>query len=345
MDMPAAAGGMMPQTLAFVNSMKQQAPDLRPQQIPASPSRHPYPSAIAASPSRLRSSSPRLHSPASSEIFERSVQEPVPISTLQNELTASEAHIPSHVMTEDHIPPALEATANAITCDKLNADEVEIVTSSAHQPAAAGVLESSTSHADLTQLHSPPLPHHRSEDSEIASSMQQSGFLPIGNEEEGASTYGQLDPNDVRRLSFISFADVVQGEHQQQMASHLGEAGSRDSLHIASLPSSIPSNAPERTASPLRSPRSPGSTYSHSMSGSVTTPPPGVNIDPVSEESPSRAMGGVGGPMGQHGELQIETMRQAVRKTASGDLSGVRSGMSPTSDDMSGRETRSPTNT
>ncbi|KAK5120677.1 hypothetical protein LTR85_006035 [Meristemomyces frigidus] len=339
MDAPAA--GLMPQTQAAVNAMKQ-GPDLRPQPIPISSARLPYPSGAAASPSRLRSSSPRLHSPASSEIFERSVQEPVPMSTLQSEDTA---HIPSHVMTEDHIPPALEATANAITSGQLNADEVEIVTSSTHQPAGASVLEGSASHADLTQFQKPALQHHKSEDSEGASYMHQSGMLPTGGEDDGASNYGQLDPNDVRRLSFISFADVVQSEHQQQHASHLAEMGSRDNLHIAGLPSSLSNIAPERTASPLRSPRSPGSSHSHSFSGGVVTPPPGVNIDPVSEQSPARSGAGIGSPS-QHGELTIETMRQAVRKTASGDLSGVRNaGLSPTSDESSFRETRSRTNT
>lgn len=340
-QMDAPASGMMPQTQALVNAMK---PDLRPQPIPITPSRHPYPSAVAASPSHLRSSSPRLHSPASSEIFERNVQEPVPISTLQGEM--SPAHIPSHVMTEDHIPPALEATAQAITSGNLNADEVEIVTSASHQPAAASVIESSASHADLTQLQSPTLQHHRSEGSEAGSSIHQSGLLPTHTEDEGASNYGQLDPNDVRRLSFISFADVVQSEHQQQYASHLGDVGSRDSLHMASLPASVPGAAQNRTASPLGSPRSPGSTHSHSMSGGVTTPPPGVNIDPAGEQSPARSGAGISSPPSHHGELTIETMRQAVRKTASGDLSGVRSaGMSPISDENSFRETRSRTNT
>lgn len=265
------------------------------------------------------------------------------MSTLQKEITP--AHIPSHVITEDHIPPALEASAQAITSEELNPDEVEIVTHAAHQPAAASVLEGSTSHADLTQLHSPVLQRAKSEESDAASSLHQSGILPSsGGEDESASTYGQLDPNDVKRLSFISFADVVQHEHQQQMA--LGEIGSRDSLHIASLPSSVPSNAAERAASP----RSPASTHSPGMSsgGGVITPPPGVNLDPIvgEQSSPARSITGMGSPAAQHGELNIETMRQAVRKTASGDLSQVRAaGMSPVSDENSVRETRSRTNT
>lgn len=332
MDVPAV-GGLLPSTQAAVSAMK---PDLKPhpQPLPLSPSRLPNPAAAAASPSRLRSSSPRLHSPASSEIFERNVQEPIPLSTLQSEL--SPAHIPTHVITEDHIPAALEASAQAITSEELNPDEVEIVTSSSHQPAAEKVLEASASHADLTSLQSPTLKHHASDASEIAASVQH---LQGGSEVDGATNYGHLDPNDVRRLSFISFADVVQSEHDQQAA--LGEVGSRDSFHMASFPGSLPSVS-ERAASPLRSPRSPGS-----LSGGMTTPPPGVNINPAQEQSPSRSQqSGITGPTGQHGELTIETMRQAVRKTASGDLSGVRSaGMSPISDESSMRETRSRTNT
>ena len=339
-DMPATTAGAMPQHTASTPFMPPASPkkplDLKPHSysIPISPG-------MVGSPSRLRSSSPRMHSPASSEIFERNVQEPVQISSLQSE---TPAHIPTHVITEDHIPPALEASANAITSENLNADEVEIVMSTSHQPAAASVIEGSSSHADLTQLHSPlssPLQQVRSEDS--GPSAHQSGFLPPGTEDDGASNYGQLDPNDVRRLSFISFADVVQSEHQQAPTSALGEAGSRDSLHIASLPSSWPQ---DRAASPLRSPRSPTSTHSHSISGGLTTPPPGVSVPAVNtEQSPARSAN-VGSPVSPHGELTIETMRQAVRKTTSGDLSaGRNAGMSPVSDETSSSAPRSRTNT
>lgn len=278
-----------------------------PQPIAISPARH----AMAASPSRLRSSSPRLLSPASNEIFERNVQEPVPMSTLQGEM--SPAHIPTHVMTEDHIPAALEASAQAITSHSLNADEVEIVTSAAHQPAGASVLEGN--YTDASQLHSPAL-HHRTSDPSEPTSLQHSGLLPVSaGEEEGATnSYGQLDPNDVRRLSFISFADVVQSEHNQQMA----DAGSRDSLHLSNLPNIA--SASDRATSPLRSPRSPASTLSGT--GGVATPPPASLVfDPSirnSEQSPVRSPG-LHNP-GQHGDLTIQTMRQAVRKTASGDL-------------------------
>ncbi len=302
----------------------------QPQPIPITSSRNPYPSTAnaAASPSRLLSGSPRLHSPASSEIFERSVQEPVQMSDLTHD---TEAHIPSHVINEDHIPPALEASAQAITSEELNADEVEIVMSASHQQAASH-LEGSSSHADLTQLHSPPMPslqHVASQDSEHGSSMHHSSILPPGAEEDGASNYGQLDPNDVRRLSFISFADVVQSEHQAPPGSAMHEAGNRDSLHIASLPGSFRDGG--RAASPMRSPRSPVSMQSRNLSGGVTTPPPGMSVD----------AGNPGSPMTPPSELTIETMRQAVRHTASGDLSVGRAGLSPVSDEGLSNASRS----
>jgi hypothetical protein len=127
-----------------------------PKSIPVSPARQPQSNLMAASsPSRLRSSSPRLQSPASTEIFERNVQEPIPIANLHNEL--SPAHIPNHVLTEDHIPAALEASAEAITSSNLNADDVEIVTATSHQPAGASLASSSTtdvsSHLPPSLLH------------------------------------------------------------------------------------------------------------------------------------------------------------------------------------------------
>ncbi|EME82814.1 uncharacterized protein MYCFIDRAFT_58254 [Pseudocercospora fijiensis CIRAD86] len=292
---------------------------------------NPLQNTIAASPSRVRSSSPRLHSPASSEIFERNVQEPIPISSLGKDEKNLEQHLPAHVITEDAIPPALEASAEAITNNRLNPDEVEIVTSASHQPAAQVVLEAATSNTDLTSLNSPRSELIDLAISEPSSSLHATGIIP-GTEDDNASTYAQLDPNDVRRLSFISFKDIVHSEHQQMAASSFSEVGSREGLPISNMSASIG----ERAASPLRSPRSPNST--HSSKGGLTTPPPGTNANPLTvnpEQSPVRSIG-LGSPGNQHGELTIETMRQSIRKTASGDLGGGRStGMSPISDENS----------
>lgn len=306
------------------SSRQQQSGAKKSPPAPLSPSRMAHLPTAATSPSRLRSGSPRLLGPGNSEIFERNVQEPLSISNLHSDM--SPAHIPAHVITEDSIPPALEASAQAITSSSLDPDEVEIVTSSSHQPAASGI-EGSASHGDMS--YSPPLIHRNKSDETTSSFLQYSGSLP-GFEDDGASSYGHLDPNDFRRLSFISFQDIVQSEqqHQYQMAdSALGEAGSRESLHIH-----------DRAGSPFRAPRSPTTA---SING-LTTSPTGININPIagtSEQSPPRSIK-LGSPSSQHGDLNIETMRQALRKTASGDLSGGRgsAGMSPVSDAASFRD-------
>ncbi|KAF2842020.1 hypothetical protein M501DRAFT_927914 [Patellaria atrata CBS 101060] len=254
-----------------------------------SPQRSPRMSAAIASPTRrYRSSSPGFPSPASSQIFERNVQES---AALSGELSPA---IPAHIQTEDRIPPTLEAASEAITDDHLNPDEVEIVTHAAHQPAAVSVVSGVASN-----------------DGAIASLSQEdvTGHQDI---EEAASTYGSLDPTDVRRLSFISFADVVQSEHV---------GSSRDSMHHMSLSSATANRSP----SPVRSPAS-----SHGQLG--TSPPtsgtPSMKgVDGISAKVPSKAPGS---PITSHsppvhGELTVETMRQALRKTGSGDLSGARS--------------------
>src|SRR5271170_5697922 len=89
-------------------------------------STHPYQS--HSPPSRnLHSSSPRVVSPAGSQIFERDVQEsslPVPNSPA----------IPSHIQTENHIPSVLDASSEAITDKNIDPDSVEIIMHSSHQP-------------------------------------------------------------------------------------------------------------------------------------------------------------------------------------------------------------------
>lgn len=283
--------------------------------LPISP-RLPYSSnapvtgSLASSPGRFRSASPRLSSPASSEIFERNVQEPVPIASMGGEPSA---HLPTHVITEDHIPPALEASAQAITSQELNPDEVKIVMSSSHQPAGAS-LEGSTSQLDTSGVTSPVL----SQKSEDVESGAQSQLQPTADED--SNTYGSIDPNDVRRLSFISFADVVQSEHQHPAAvSIYGDTGSRENISAptsAVSPSTSQPISVARAPSPMHSPRSPASSISHPASGVATPPLVAARAIAGAESSPSRGIG----QSGAHGELTIETMRQAVRKTASGDL-------------------------
>lgn len=244
----------------------------------------PHPYGAPASPSRnLNSSSPGIPSPASSQIFERSVQEDGLVSS------ASPA-IPAHITTENHIPPVLDASSVAITDDHLNPDNVEIVMHAAHQPAAVTVTGTGTSEATGTSW--------------------QDDLVAHPDNDDAASNYGALDSNDVRRLSFISFADVVHAEH----VDHSGSA--------------VPS-----VTSPL-------ATYNRSPSPvSSLLPSQGLGGSPVAsasdssrglETSPNRGGRGLGSVFSGHspptgGELTIETMRQALRKTGSGDLSGARS--------------------
>jgi len=256
-------------------------------------SNHPY--QLPASPQRnLYSSSPRVVSPAGSQIFERDVQEsslPVPNSPA----------IPSHIQQENHIPAVLDASSEAITNKSLDPDTVEIVMHSSHQPAALTVTGLGNSEHHMGQWADDLATHP--------------------DKDDAASNYGALDSADVRRLSFISFQDIVQSEHMEH-------AGSRDSLYMAGL-SSLSSGG-HRSPSPVRSPvSSPGLGTSPPTSKSASVK--GVELSPRTKAlaSPALAQATSSG-----GELTIETMRQALRRTGSGDLSGFRSPLtSPSSPD------------
>ncbi|CAN8105758.1 unnamed protein product [Discula destructiva] len=257
--------------------------------------------AMPSSPSRGLSSSPRLSSPAGSQIFERDVQESV--------LVPNSPAIPSHIKTEDHVPSVLDASSEAITDDHLDPDSVEIITHANHQPASLNVTGP---------------PDHLSNSSwqdDLAASLSAVDLA------ESGSNYGSLDSADVRRLSFISFADVVQAEHQ----GHAGMGGSRESIHLAGLTSlSAMGNIDHRSPSPIRSPVS-------STTGDPATSSP--NSKPVSlrgaETSPHRkplgspvsaslSMAPIP-PLGIPGEVNVETMAQALKRTESGDLGGIKS--------------------
>jgi len=168
-------------------------PPLNHPTSPISPPQSGLASPASPSSSRARravSPSPRLLSPASSLIFERDVQDPIP------QLPADgEVNIPAHFTTEDRIPPVLEASSIAIA-GNVDPDAVEILRSTAHISATAAV-------------------QHRSN----SSSQQAPDSLGLIDEGGMAasmhSSYGGLDGTDVRRLSFISFADVVQAEHAE----------------------------------------------------------------------------------------------------------------------------------
>lgn len=258
---------------------------------------HPY-QAYSPPPNRnLHSSSPRVVSPAGSQIFERDVQEstlPVPNSPA----------IPSHIQTENHIPSVLDASSEAITDSKLDPDNVEIIMHSSHQPAAVTVTGVGGGEA---------MGQSWSED-----------FLTHPDRDETASNYGSLDNTDVRRLSFISFADVVQSEHAEH-------SSMRDAANIAGLTSL---SSGHRSPSPMRSPVSSqglGSSPPTSKSASIK----GVDMSPSRSGKPlgSPTLPLTVSPLGG-GELTIETMSQALKNSQSGDLSGARSlPLSPVSPD------------
>jgi hypothetical protein len=264
--------------------------------IQSSPPRSNHPYNPPSSPQRnLYSASPRIASPAGSQIFERDVQE----SSLPGPNSPA---IPSHIQTENHIPPVLDASSEAITNDKLDPDSVEIVMHSSHQPAAVTVTGIGNS--------------------EPMGGTWADDLIAHPDKDDAASNYGALDSADVRRLSFISFSDIVQSEHAEH-------AGSRDSMYVAGL-SSL-SSGHNRSPSPIRSPVSSqgfGTSPPTSKSASVK----GVEMSPKGRPLGSPILSTHAPPNG--GELTIETMSQALRRTGSGDLSGVRSQpLSPTSPD------------
>ncbi|KAK0387306.1 hypothetical protein NLU13_5619 [Sarocladium strictum] len=254
------------------------------------------PLASPSSPNRALSNSPRLASPARSQIFERDVQDSTSIKP-------SSPAIPGHIQTENYIPPALDEASEVITNENLDPDSVEIVTHNAHQPASVTV----TGTAPYDQPASNWV-------EELASFEGRDGLPP-----DNASHYGSLDSADVRRLSFISFADVVQSEQLPNLAS------SRESIHMAGLTSLTSANL-NRSPSPIRSPVS--------SQGGPGTSPPTSNPGSVKGFDMSPARKPLGSPIsgtGQislnppQGDLNIETMSQALRRTGSADLSHVRS--------------------
>lgn len=228
----------------------------------------------------------------------------------ENPLPEDVAHsIPSHIQTEDFIPPVLEASSKAITDDHLNPDEVEIVTHAAHQPAIVTVSANNV-HPDLGQ----------------EPDAMTNGILPFPDLDDSASSYGALDASDVRRLSFISFADVVQAEH-------LEASGTRDPLM------SMSSTTNRSPSPPVRSPASAVSSHFGVPSPPTSGAPSvkGVEIGSGGKAQQQRALtgsptfyavgSGTQSPSLVGGDLVVETMRQALRKTNSGDLSGIGHGL------------------
>lgn len=243
------------------------------------------------------------HSPASSLIFERDVQEGVSPSQVPA--------IPSHITTEDHIPPVLEASSAAIADDQLDPDSVEIVTHSMHQPAAAGVNNVAFSE------HQP-----------LSSLSTEEVDIPSSEFQESQSISEALNTSRVRRLSFVSFADVVNAEHVETSESFNNNSNSQAALNSGMHSPTAPR---ELSPSPLRSPAS-SHAFGSSPSTSVSASFKGLETSPVF--GARRAGSPFHMPHSPHsprfstefgGELNVETMQQALRKMGSSDLTGVRS--------------------
>lgn len=242
------------------------------------------------------------HSPASSLIFERDVQDGVSPSQVPS--------IPSHIRTEDHIPPVLEASSAAIADEQLDPESVEIVTHSMHQPAAAGVGN--------TAFPEQPLSSFSTEEVDLPSSELQ----------ESQSISEALNTSRVRRLSFVSFADVVNAEHVETSESLNNQSNSQAALNSGIYSPAVPHDL---SPSPLRSPAS-SHGFGSSPSTSVSTSFKGLETSPVfgarRAGSPFHMAHSPHSPRFSTdfgGELNVETMQQALRKMGSSDLTGVRS--------------------
>lgn len=240
----------------------------------------------SASPDCIDQSDPRISSLSPSSIFERDVQKDL----LSVHTSPS---IPSHISMENHIPPVLEASSVAITDDRLSPDTVEIVTHNVHQSATAGVCGA---FAVEPSLPSTCFEHFRDGSEDL-----EEPHLPCK----------ALESTNVRRLSFVSFADVVNAEH----AEATDFLSSRGSSHQSP---SIRNSSP----SPLRSPR-----LLHELDTYPVTSTP--NPIKASDLSSSREDFAAGSPRlaaqrssypNVGGEFSIETMRQALRRTGSQDL-------------------------
>ncbi|KAJ5692084.1 hypothetical protein N7462_001507 [Penicillium macrosclerotiorum] len=252
-----------------------------------------------SSPGTMSQLPPRVHSPAS-QIFERSVQEDI----LPQQASPS---IAAHIRTENYIPPVLEASSAAITDEQLDPDSVEIVTHSLHQPAALGVTAISTAEQSLA-----------------SSGIVDHTAMHSSDGDEMSSSHGALEQADVRRLSFISFADVVNAEHAET-----GESVFNRDLSQSGMAPGNPifAGSHNRSPSPLQTPGS-----SHGLG---TSPPSSIATSFKGlEMSPNHGGRRAGSPlpMAQSpvsssfgGEFNVETMRQALRRTGSGDLSGITS--------------------
>lgn len=168
--------------------------------------------------SSVTSGSGGFSSPASSLIFERSVQ-----GDLDEKTSALGLHY-----QEDYIPPVLEASANAITDANFDPDQIEVVSlrhrssSIMRSPPPTGESTGASSPVDsqnaapafpgnFSQIASPPLPPAAQFSKHAPPAINTSVGLGV-DEANVPSPTGSESSRHV--LSFYSFADILSAEHQ-----------------------------------------------------------------------------------------------------------------------------------
>ncbi|KAF8471190.1 hypothetical protein BDZ91DRAFT_516191 [Kalaharituber pfeilii] len=271
--------------------LKPASPPLSHPSSPTSPIRSiPPPSPPPNSRQFPTSASPqsRISSATSSQIFERNVQEshPIPLSSSSSSSTLAASKIPAHIATENHIPAVLEASSLAITDGSIDPDNVEIAMLTTHQPVASQVSQH----------------HHRGERINNSAFTDNEDLIPPSTSHSGHSL-GPSSSGDKRRLSFISFSDIVQAE----------QADLLDSTILSPSPMQIVS------------PGFPATTVMDQVgiSGITETLVRRRSPSPMRRTmagSPQRSSGGFLPERGVQDGLMVETMGQALRKTGSGDL-------------------------
>lgn len=322
----SAKAPQLPQLTAF-SPIATTAPNVF-SSFPSPPTQSPIQSVGSSSsppliprPGTSEFASPRL-STSSSQIFERNVQEQLSSTSLPPPTSSA---IPAHIQTENRIPAVLEASSIAITDEKCGVDEVEIVMHSMHQPAVSSVPHRGTSSSPVYGGHVPGA--YYGSDNAIDESS-------AGNSGDELSSHGvgigAAAAADKRRLSFISFADMVQAEQAKHEGVIMASSGSLRNLSPGGSPNVIPADRDvalstinetlRRSPSPIRLGSSPPRGGGGS-NGNVQRTLSGKSMGPAGAGSPPRTS--MGDSLGmERGELTIETMRQALRKTGSGDLSG-----------------------
>lgn len=221
----------------------------------------------------------------------------------------SSPSIPSHIRTENYIPPVLEASSEAITDEHASPEPIEIITPSIHQSSAT---DPSTS-----QFLSSSWPEENPTDP-----LDSGKTLP---------PHGAPDNSDIRRLSFISFADVINAENAETAEQiHNGYP-----FQAATLPGG--SDGPalhDRSPSPVQSP-----TFSSALGSS---PPTSVSASLRGMESSLHRGGGSAGSPSPTalsppfsnlgGDIDAERTRQVSKEARSTDMSKVKSPTSSTAE-------------